>query len=237
MCGIIDRRILVNFRVHPQTAQKLLPPFFCPKLAGGWAIAGICLIRLQEIRPHGVPSICGIASENAAHRIAVEWEEDGVAREGVFIQRRDTSSVLQSFAGGLLFPGVHHRADFEVIERDDHFQLRMQSQDNAAAIELRARRVNELPRDSVFGSLPEASDFFARGSVGYSATNVPNCCDGLELCTFGWKVEPLKVLSVKSSFFDDKCRFPPGTIHFDSALLMRNVEHEWRVLPRLERSL
>jgi uncharacterized protein DUF2071 len=237
MHGIIDRRMLVNFRVHPETARKLLPPFFRPKLAGGWAMAGICLIRLKKIRPRGVPAICGIASENAAHRIAVEWDEAGVTREGVFIPRRDTSSALQSLAGGRVFPGVHHHANFEVAERDGHFQLRMHSHDNTASIELRARRTNELPRDSIFRSLTEASDFFARGSVGYSATDSPNCFDGLELCTFGWQVEPLEVNFVKSSFFDDKSRFPDGTICFDCALLMQNIKHEWRVLPRLQKSL
>jgi len=41
--------------------------------------------------------------------------------------------------------------------------------------------------------------------------------------------------SVRSSFFDDTNRFPKGSIHFDCALLMRNVAHEWRVQPRMEK--
>ena len=32
---------------------------------------------------------------------------------------------------------------------------------------------------------------------------------------------------VRSSFFDDPARFPPGSATFDCALLMRGVEHEW----------
>jgi len=32
---------------------------------------------------------------------------------------------------------------------------------------------------------------------------------------------------VESSFFEDKSRFPPGTVKFDCALLMRDIEHEW----------
>lgn len=104
MHGIIDRRILVNFRVRPDALRKLLPPYFRPKLIGGWAMAGICLIRLKDIRPQGFPAFCGLTSENAAHRIAVEWDGDGTAREGVFIPRRDTSSMLQAFAGGRFFP-------------------------------------------------------------------------------------------------------------------------------------
>src|ERR1700749_2901214 len=91
--GTIKRRLLVNFRVDPAVIQKLLPRPFRPKLQRGHAIAGICLIRLEHIRPAGVPEMLGLSSENAAHRVAVEWTDAaGVAREGVFIPRRDTGS-------------------------------------------------------------------------------------------------------------------------------------------------
>jgi hypothetical protein len=235
MHGRIDRRMLVNFRILPDVAAKLLPSFFRPKLVNGWAMAGICLIRLKEIRPRGLPAVCGLVSENAAHRIAVEWDEGGSAREGVYIPRRDTSSALQAFAGGRLFPGVHHVATFEVNEHNDEFQLHMQSRDGTTRLGLCARRTAQIAATSIFASLTQASDFFESGAMGYSATDKPDCCDGLELHTSKWQIEPLEIQSVSSSFFDDTNRFPNGTIHFDCALLMQNIEHEWRVLPRLER--
>jgi hypothetical protein len=236
MHGLIDRRILVNFRVEADIVRKILPPHFRPKLVKGWAMAGICLIRLKDIRPSALPLPCGITSENAAHRIAVEWEQDGVTREGVFIPRRDTSSALQSFVSGRFFPGVHHTAEFEVTEANDEFRLHMHSCDDAVLVEVNARRTSEIPETSIFASLEEASEFFARGAVGYSATDDPNCCDGLELITSRWEVEPLEVQSLRSSFFEDKNLFPHGTVHFDCALLMRNIEHEWHVLPRIKRA-
>jgi len=237
MHGVIDRRMLINFRIQPEVVAKLLPAFFRPKLVNGWAMGGICLIRLKDIRPRGIPGGCGLASENAAHRFAVEWDDHGITREGVFIPRRDTSSALQAFAGGRIFPGVHHVADFDVNEDGDEFALTMRSRDGVASVELRAYRTANIPETSIFRSLGEASDFFARGSTGYSAGKNPGCCDGLELHTDSWQVEPLAVQSVRSSFFDDANRFPAGTIHFDCALLMQNIEHDWRVLPRMERHL
>ena len=60
-------------------------------------MAGICLIRLKDIRPRGFGAMFGVSSENAAHRIAVNGTRGGATREGVFIPRRDTSSLLQSF--------------------------------------------------------------------------------------------------------------------------------------------
>src|SRR5271155_4194265 len=95
--GVIDRRILVNFRVDPEVLARTLPKPFQPKLTHGAGMAGVCLI---QIRPRFVPSFLGISSENAAHRIAVQWEQDGVRREGVFIPRRDTSSRLNTLVGG-----------------------------------------------------------------------------------------------------------------------------------------
>src|SRR5438045_2881531 len=89
--GVIDRRILMNYWVDAEVVERLLPAPFRPKRAGGYGMAGVCLIRLREMRPHPMPSFLGIGSENAAHRIAVEWEENGERREGVYIPRRDTS--------------------------------------------------------------------------------------------------------------------------------------------------
>src|SRR6516225_10195357 len=49
--GIIDRRLLVNYRVDPDYLQRLLPAPFRPKRIHGLGIAGICLIRLKQRRP------------------------------------------------------------------------------------------------------------------------------------------------------------------------------------------
>lgn len=234
MHGNIDRRMLINFRVKPERIAPMLPSFFRAKLVKDWAIAGICLIRLKDIRPKELGAAFGISSENAAHRIAMEWDENGATREGVFIPRRDTSSKLQSLVGGRIFPGVHHAADFMVEETGDDYRLRMKSRDDETQVRLHARKAKHLSPDSLFVSFDEASDFFARGSAGFSPTGEPNCCDGLELCTSGWQVEPLDVITVESSFFDDRTVFPIGTVEFECALLMQNISHEWQSLPQMK---
>src|SRR5678816_666686 len=91
--GVIRRRLLVNFRVDPAVIRRWLPSPFQPKLQDGHAVAGICLIRLEQIRPKFVPSVLGISSENAAHRIAVTWEDATGPHEGVYIPRRDSNSM------------------------------------------------------------------------------------------------------------------------------------------------
>jgi hypothetical protein len=226
--GVIDRRILVNFRVDPGALRRFLPEPFRPKLVKDAGLAGICLIRLTQIRPRFLPSFIGVTSENAAHRIAVQWESDGQVREGVYVFRRDTSSWLNSAAGGRVFPGVHHHARFDVDEHDDRYRIVMESDDGETHVVLEARGSAELSGGSVFTSLQQASEFFERGSLGYSPAAKPGTFDGLELRSYGWHVEPLTIQRVESSFFGNKDLFPPGSADFDCALLMRGIRHDWR---------
>lgn len=132
--GVIDRRLLVNYRVKPEAVAAILPPPFRPKLIRGWAIAGICLIRLRKLRPRMLPAFIGMSSENAAHRIAVEWDDAGGVREGVYIPRRDSNSRFNTMVGGRLFPGVHHHARFVTDESDDHIRIDMTSDDALARV-------------------------------------------------------------------------------------------------------
>ena len=224
--GLIDRRILVNYRVEPDVLQHLLPQPFRPKIINNAGIAGICLIRLKNIRPSGLPGAVGVTSENAAHRIAVEWDEDGQSREGVYIPRRDTSSRLNMLLGGRVFPVIQHHASFDVNEHDDHYQITIDSDDGMTHVAVEAERASTLPAASVFGSIAAASAFFEKGAVGYSPADSRKM-HGIELRSFNWKIEPLAVKRVESSFFDDRQVFPPGSAAFDCALLMRDIAHEW----------
>jgi hypothetical protein len=227
MRGLIDRRMLVNFRCDPAALARLLPAPFRLKLVRGHGMAGICLIRLKELRPRWLKLPLGFTSENAAHRIAVEWDDNGRRREGVFIPRRDTDSGINRRAGGRLFPGVHHFASFVVRESPNRFKLEMRSEDGGARVRVAARVAEEWPAGSVFATLDEASAFFAAGPLGWSAGSRPGELDGLELESFDWRMEPLCVERVESSFFDNPDLFPPGAAEFDSALLMRGIRHEW----------
>ncbi|QDU56329.1 DUF2071 domain-containing protein [Aeoliella mucimassa] len=226
--GIIDRRILANYRCDPAVMQRVLPPPFRPQLVDGYAIGGICLIRLKQIRPAFLRLPVGIRSENAAHRIAVEWDLNGQTQQGVYIPRRDTDSRLNAWAGGTLFPGIHHHGSFRVQESSDHFSVEFTSDDHAAHVAVVGRVVRELPAESVFQDLEAASAFFEAGSLGYSDTATTGQYDGLELRCSNWQVEPLAVERVESSFFEDEQRFPPGSTEFDCALLMRGIYHQWQ---------
>lgn len=231
--GLIDRRILVNYRVDPDVLRNLLPQPFRPKITNEVGIAGICLIRLKHIRPSGFPGAVGVSSENAAHRIAVEWDENGKTREGVYIPRRDTSSRLNLLLGGRVFPVIQHHATFDVSEHNDRYRIIIASDDGQTQVAVEAGLASSLPATSVFDSIEAASEFFEKGAVGYSPAD-SRAMHGVELRSFNWKIEPLAITRVESSFFDDERVFPPGSVEFDCALLMRGIAHEWRAQQSLQ---
>lgn len=223
--GYIDRRILINFVADPEVVKKIVPAPFRPKIYRGKAIVGICLIRLKHIKPKGLPDLIGVNSENGAHRIAVEWDENNETKSGVYIPRRDTSLKLNTIVGGRFFPGKHYLAKFEVQEKNGNYHVGFKSSD-ATEILIDARVTTNFNPQSIFETLDNASLFFEKGDWGYSPNG--DQFDGLQLKAYKWEVHPLEVSGVKSSFFENKDIFPKGSVTFDNALLMTQVEHEWK---------
>ena len=237
--GVIERRLLVNYRVDPELAQALLPAPFRPRVVGGadgWAVAGICLIRLGRQRPRGLPALVGLASESAAHRFAVEWDDPtapGGTTSGVYVPRRDTASAVNALVGGRLFPGVHRRARFTVDRTPERLRVAFSGVDGATSADVAVEPAPALDDSSLFDDLATASRFFAADSVAYSATSDGGCFDGVELQTDAWRIEPVRVVAARSSFFDDPHRFPAGAATLDCALLMQDVPVTWHPLARL----
>ncbi|NHN41604.1 hypothetical protein G9C85_08130 [Halorubellus sp. JP-L1] len=235
--GVIDRRVLVNFRIDPGALSELLPAQFRPRTvetpSGSYAIGGICCIRLRGMRPRGLPAVCGVTSENAAHRIGVTWDEDGGTRAGVFVPRRDTSSRLNSLVGSRAF-GRHYHADFDVAEGDGRYEVRMRNDRHDVSMGVRGQVADALPADSVFESVGAASAYHECGSVGYCPSPNGDRLEGVELATDEWRVTPLSVEDVHASYFEDE--LPASAVTFDNALLMRDVGHEWRPQPSMQGS-
>lgn len=233
MRGVVERRLLINYRVDPTIAASMLPAPFEPQVVNGWAVAGICLIRLGHLRPRFIPVRLGLTSENAAHRFAVQWRDASGLRTGVYIPIRHSGSVMNVAVGDRLFPGRHERADFEVVETDDSIAVAFATRDSVSFVDSAVTMSDTLTSSKLFASTEEASRFFQAGSAGFSPTRRSDRLDGLELRTNAWRIEPANIDHVRSSFFDDPVAFPAGSIHLDSALAMRNVAVEWHSIGAL----
>jgi uncharacterized protein YqjF (DUF2071 family) len=226
MTGVIDRRLLVNYRVDPAAIGPLVPAPLRPLLVDGVAVAGICLLRLAELRPAPLPAAVGLRSENVAHRIAVEWDADDGVRTGVFIPRRDSASAVNVAVGGRLFPGPHGHADFDVDESAGRLRVGFAVRDGGASAEVEATVTPELTGSRLFADLAAASRFFQAGSVGWSSRRHDSRLDGLELRTPAWSIEATRPERVRSWFFEGGA-VPTAAAELDSVLLMRRVPVTW----------
>jgi len=229
----IERRILVNYRVDPDVLSAILPRPFRPVLVDGHGVAGLCLIRLRGIRPPGLPATVGLTSENAAHRVAVQWETPRGPVNGVYVPRRDTSSRMAVIAGGRVFPGWQHLARFTAEEGNRGYRIEVSSRDSAIHILVAVRVADQVMAGSVLASVEAASQFVRGSPLGYAATPAEGVFDGVELGTDGWDLRPLQVDHASSTFFDDPRRFPSGSVVLDSGFLMAGLDTTWRPQPRL----
>lgn len=227
MSGIIDRRILVNYKVAPEIVKSLLPPHLEPWVINGYASAGICLLRLKGIGIRHTPSLLKITSENAAHRFLVTYKREGKEEHGVYIPRRDTDSRLNVLLAGKLLHWPHYPASFQSNESNGRYSVKMESADGYAGLSIAAGVVEKFPEHSMFDSVEHASECFRDCALGISPSTSPAKFKSIELKTKSWLVKPLQVHHLQSSYFENQNLFPEGCIAFDNALLMENIEHEW----------
>ena len=228
--GTIDRRVLVNYRLDPDCVSKILPDPFKPRLFNGHALGGICLIRFTDMRPTWMPKFLGTSSENGTHRFCVEWTVDGKLQTGIYVNQRFTNSRLHAFGGGKVFPGNLTFSKFSVDEGDGRYHIAFKADDRDSVDVLVDEANAEFPTDSVFSNIDEASDFFEKDNVGYSASSNNKVHQGVKLNTSQWKVTPLNVIKASSSLFTNESFFPNDSAQVDHSLLMKSIDHDWEVV-------
>lgn len=228
--GMMARRILLNWWVEPEVARRLVPAPFEPALVNGYAVGGICLIRLEQMRPAGTPAALGVTSEHMAHRLAVRYPSSDGWRDGVYILRRDTGSLINALLGGRAFPGLNCEAEFQVVEEETGLSIKVLSSDGVTDMCLRARTGVAWTWSLLFPRLADVAGFFERGSRGFSCRLDGRGVEGMEVRQQHWEMSPLAVEEVRSAFFDNAKRFPRGAAGFDSAVIMRGIPHTWHEL-------
>lgn len=228
----IERRLLVNYRIDPELVLPLLPQPFTPQLVDGWAVGGVCFLRLNDLRPAGLPRALGFSTENVAHRFGVEWDVGDGCQTGVFVPQRHTDSRITAIVGGRIFPGDHRIAQFQVSDNNGALKIDVLSGDHSVSLSVSATESDSLD-SRIFGSVADAMGFFRNGCLGYSPDSRSRLLDGVRLVSDRWAANPVRVGTMRSSLFDDPELFPPGTCILDSALVMRNLPVLWRTEPPL----
>lgn len=220
--GRMRRRLLLSYRVDPAVARGILPDSFRPLLVDGSAVGGVCLIGLTELRPGWVRPRMGLATENAAHRFAVEWDDGAEVRTGVYVTERHSSGIVPVIGGGRFFPGRQRRAHFDVEETGTRFRVRMDASDATVAADI---ELTEEWESTLFPTIDDASQFYHAGAIGWSPRRDDRGAEALKLTASRWEVNAGRVREVASSFFD---RLPRGSAEIDSVLVMRDIPVTWQ---------
>lgn len=223
--SVIERRVLLNYRLSVQVAHELLPSWLRPQIVNGSAVAGTCFIRLGQARPMGFPAALGWRIENAAHRIAVEWDGPSGTERGVYLPQQYTNSKVSALAASAFSPGPQLHGVFDVHETAAEFQLAMRSATDFAHTKVTR---SERWHSELFPTHQDSSDFFEGSPVGWASPTKVGVVRGVRLSTQRWETSPLAVNELESSFFNG---FPTGTAVFDHALLMENIRALWSPEP------
>lgn len=212
----------MNFRVDPAALRRVLPDGLRPQLVDGAAVAGVCLLRMAGLRPRWVPRGIAWGAENAAHRVAVEWDTPHGTRLGVYIPKRYSASWVPVTLGGRVMPGVHEHARFDVDEDGDRFRVGFDAADADVDVDVE-RTTADRWTSRVFRDVDQASAFFRAGSTGWSPGHRGGL-EGLDLRTDSWRVTPARAHRVHSSFI---ASLPRGSAEFSDVLLMQGVPVTW----------
>lgn len=223
--GVMARRLLVNWRVPAEIAARVLPGKVRPTLVKGWAIAGLCLVRLERMRPTGLPGILGMASENMAIRMGAEWDTPEGMRRGVIIFRRDTGSWANSVVAGRAGYGVHHRGTFAVEEAAGRTEVSVRGEGDAHRAHVVVRDSARVTAGSLFANIDEAGRFFRGGECGYAQGRRRGVWEGARLRLHRWDLRPMAVDAAYSSYIDVLFG---GAAAVDSAFVMRGIGHTWQ---------
>ena len=225
LSGRIERRICIQYRINPSVARRFLPDHIRPKLYQGSALGGICVFRFAPARARILPIPLGFGTELAWHRIAVEWDAGATVAHGQYLLRCEADSRPSARLTPKVLPCSEPAARITVRSNDGGLSISMKSVDGNGDLNLAAVPDDHWPEDSVFPSAKAAQLALSGGHVLWPS-NERGETEGFEVAAGQGTVASLTSHGIDSAWYDDRDRFPLGSIGFDSALLISRANHE-----------
>lgn len=232
--GLIDWKILINYKVELSVLQQYLPKPFFPRSIRGFGLVGIAVTKQKGVRSIGRPAPLGLNAMLVEHQAAVTWEDGGRLRHGLYIPRRDTSSLLQLMMGDRLSGGLHHLARIRARIRQDRYVVSMRGMNQEGVrAKLMAKLTDRFPMGSVMKELETAVSFFESGKVAYSPLYKHSIFEGVEWNAQDFSIQPLRVERLEGNYWEEIAGFPKKSIFFDHAILIQGAPYQWNHMPEL----
>lgn len=115
--GVVERRMLVNYRVDLGKLDAALPGPFRGREVGetGKGIGTVCLTRVENARPKLAPERAGMSVRSVTHRVPAEIEGEG--RFCAYVPVRGISSRLCAAVGTHALPAEISCAEFRTEQK------------------------------------------------------------------------------------------------------------------------
>ncbi len=221
------RRILILYRFSPELAGSCLRPGYEARQFKGYALGGIALVRRHGVRSPLIPARI-ISSENALHFVDAVQTVRQRAEARAMIMRHDTSSRLHAWIGGRgRWQCPHYHARFRVVESPESIDICGDSDDRQMHVAVQARLTRGMRRESMFRSTDQVLRLLQNELRGLGLIHRDRGGSAEPRLALRCEVIPLRVDRLESSFFGDSTWFPRGTVEFDSAYWLRDVELVW----------
>jgi hypothetical protein len=219
--GVVERRLVVHFRVDVDAARGLLPAGLAPIERAGRAVAGVTLVRLGRVRPRGLKPLGGLGVETMVHWLAARGED---GRKGLFRLRHDTESRLLAAFGG---PAAAHRARFEVVEDEKRLKVAVRTGGGAADFLAEVDWAAPFQATASFASLAEAQRFFADLDGGFAAGRGQGWLGVLRLEPPSRQLAAVRLERARARLLEEGASLAAGAVTVDGALGARAEPFEW----------
>ena len=221
----LTRRVLVIYRADPVVLRRLVPAPLELATRNGCAVVGISLMRLAELRVRGMSSAMGLSAENMAHHAAIRYPAGRALSDGLFIWRRDTDSPLLAQLGGRLVPAEFRQASFAFREGTS-MAAEIRTERHEADVSFVATPDRYWRSTPIFRTREDACEFCCACECVFSCAWRDRRLFATRLPASPWEMTPLRILRLRSAFFESPKIFPKGSIAFDSAVLLHSTAEQ-----------
>lgn len=211
--GLIRQRVLLTYRVDEEWLQRQLPPGFVPTIVDGTALAGLCLLRWEALRPAGLPAwagfpVDGIAERWFAHR-AGRAHQPGVVIPRRWVRGRAAATLTRLVAGG-------HAEPTRVSFLRHGEQLRVRTLEGPL-VDVTVAPAPELSSTALFGGDAAAVEaLHATAKRGWSGCGNASIAATDMVADAAWDAHPAAAVAVRQDVLPDHAVL-------DHALVMERV--------------
>lgn len=226
--GVLENTVLLNFRTDAEVLRRLLPSPFEPRLVDGYGMVGILLFTMKDLTCETTMGFPSPPSDHVLYRIAVSWKQGGRTFHGMYLLRHEVNTrlpVRQRRRG--LFPVVGIPVRWHKVSDSGSIEWTLKSK-TKTKLHIKAKLSSCFSGGSVFGSLEEASDFFATERAAIAPRFQKSIFSNTHFLPLKWPVQPLFVNHLTTDVDQLQNLFPAGQIFFDSGLIWPKVPCKWQ---------